>query len=104
MLGITQELSRGSNRGGKKSTKAKILPNSPVVLQNRSPYHWQGRLPTGAPTVFGLRTPLIPYVLVLKKIIFPKSLDPPQGPLAQDSSQVATVMTDRGQSNPGPAR
>lgn len=100
MLGITQ----GSNRGGEKSTKAKIPPNSPVVLQNGSPYHWQGHAATGAPTVFGLRTPLIPHVLVLKKILFPKSLAPPQGPLAQDSSQVVTVMTDRGQSNLGPAR
>ena len=67
VLRITQELSRGSNRGGKKSTKAKISPNSPVVLQNRSPNRWQGRPPTGAPTVFGLRTPLILHVVVFKK-------------------------------------
>ena len=69
MLRITQELSWRSNRGGKKSTKAKISPNSPVVLQNRSPNHGQGRPPTGAPTVFGLRTPLILHV-VLKKFSF----------------------------------
>lgn len=68
----------GSNRGGK-STKAKMPQTLLWCLQGRICRITVSHAAAGAPTVFGLRTPLIPHVLVFKKILFPKSLGPSPG-------------------------
>ena len=86
MLGITQELSFESNRGGKKSMKAKI-PSPTLLWHSRTDHHITGRviLQQGLQQSLATEPLKFPIFLLKKKTKtknppFPKSLAP-QGPL-----------------------